>query len=278
MATQTKKIVAARRIVGLTGSLRAGSVNRRLLAAVAHELPADVTLEVWDGLEEVPPFNEDLEGGPVPVAVAELRSLINGADGVLIATPEYNGSVPGQLKNALDWASRPRGAAVLEGMPVATLSASPSRRGGDGAQADLRKVLGVIGAELRGEEIAVPRIHEQFDEDGGLVDQGLRAHLHSTVAALIGPRRNNERAGASADTCEPATNASGTGRLTSSNGKAGAGRRSFDVCGAQTQHIRPGQAGGFGRQSGGVRQDSRRATGLCGERRGRPGSRTPVRA
>ena len=187
MSTQTTKTAAAKRILGLVGSLRAGSVNRRLLDAVAHELPADVTLEVWDGLEEVPPFNEDLEGGPAPAAVAELRSVIKGAGGVLIATPEYNGSIPGQLKNALDWASRPRGAAVLEGKPVATLSASPSRRGGAAAQADLRKVLGVIGAEIRGEEIAVPHIHEQFDQDGGLVDQELRAQLRSTLAALIGP-------------------------------------------------------------------------------------------
>jgi chromate reductase, NAD(P)H dehydrogenase (quinone) len=121
------------------------------------------------------------------VAVADLRSVIEGADAVLIATPEYNGSIPGQLKNALDWASRPRGAAALEEKPVATLSASPSRRGGAGAQADLRKVLGVIGAEIRGEEIAVPHIHEQFDEHGGLVDQELCARMHSTLAALIGP-------------------------------------------------------------------------------------------
>jgi chromate reductase, NAD(P)H dehydrogenase (quinone) len=187
MSTQTTQTVAARRIVGLAGSLRAGSVNRRLLAAVAYQLPADVTLEVWDGLEGVPPFNEDLEGGPAPVAVAELRSVIKDADGVLIATPEYNGSIPGQLKNALDWASRPRGAAVLQGKPVATLSASPSRRGGAGAQADLRRVLGVIGAEIRGEEIAVPHIHEQFDHNGGLSDPELRARVHSTLAALIGP-------------------------------------------------------------------------------------------
>jgi chromate reductase len=187
MSTQTTETVAVKRIVGLAGSLRAGSANRRLLAAVAYELPADVTLEVWDGLEEVPPFNEDLEGGPAPVAVADLRSVIEGADAVLIATPEYNGSIPGQLKNALDWASRPRGIAVLEGKPVAALSASPSRRGGAGAQADLRKVLGVIGAEIRGEEIAVPHINDQFDQNGGLVDQELRARLHSTLAALIGP-------------------------------------------------------------------------------------------
>jgi chromate reductase, NAD(P)H dehydrogenase (quinone) len=151
---------AAKRIVGLAGSLRAASFNRQLLAAVAFELPPGVTLEVWDGLQDVPPFNEDIEGGPAPVAVTELRSVIGDADGVLIATPEYNGSIPGQLKNALDWASRPRGDAVLKGKPVATLSASPSRRGGAGAQADLRKVLGVIGAEIRGDEIAVPRIHE----------------------------------------------------------------------------------------------------------------------
>jgi chromate reductase len=120
---------AAKRIVGLAGSLRAASFNRQLLAAVAFELPPGVTLEVWDGLQDVPPFNEDIEGGPAPVAVTELRSVIGDADGVLIATPEYNGSIPGQLKNALDWASRPRGDAVLEGKPVATLSASPSRRG-----------------------------------------------------------------------------------------------------------------------------------------------------
>jgi chromate reductase, NAD(P)H dehydrogenase (quinone) len=186
MSTVATDTAAAKRIVGLAGSLCTGSFNRQLLAAVASELPASVTLEVWDGLEGVPPFNEDLEGGPVPLAVTELRRVIKDADGVLIATPEYNGSIPGQLKNVLDWASRPRGAAVLEGKPVATLSASPSRRGGLGAQADLRKVLSVIGAEIRGEEIAVPHIHERFDDHGGLVDRELRGHLHSTVTALTG--------------------------------------------------------------------------------------------
>jgi chromate reductase len=186
MSTKATDTAAAKRIVGLAGSLRTGSFNRQLLTAVASELPTYVTLEVWDGLEGVPPFNEDLEGGPTPVAVAELRGVIKDADGVLISTPEYNGSIPGQLKNALDWASRPRGAAVLEGKPVATLSASPSRRGGVGAQEDLRKVLGVIGAEIRGEEIVVPHIHEQFDERGGLVDHELRSRLNSTMGALTG--------------------------------------------------------------------------------------------
>jgi chromate reductase, NAD(P)H dehydrogenase (quinone) len=186
MSTKATDTAAAKRIVGLAGSLRTGSFNRQLLTAVASELTTYVTLEVWDGLEGVPPFNEDLEGGPTPVAVAELRGVIKDADGVLISTPEYNGSIPGQLKNALDWASRPRGAAVLEGKPVATLSASPSRRGGVGAQEDLRKVLGVIGAEIRGEEIVVSHIHEQFDERGGLVDHELRSRLNSTMGALTG--------------------------------------------------------------------------------------------
>ena len=175
------------RIVGLAGSLRRGSFNRQLLEAAAHELSADVEFDIWDGLEHVPPFNEDLEGAPEPLAVAELRRVIREADGVLIATPEYNGSIPGQLKNALDWASRPRSLAVLEGKPVVTLSASPTQYGAARAHADLRKVLGVIGAEVRGDEVAVARIHEQFDEDGGLVDDELRHRLHSTLTLFSEP-------------------------------------------------------------------------------------------
>jgi chromate reductase len=176
-----------RKIVGIAGSLRSGSFNRSLLDAAASELPADVLFEVWDGLERVPPFNEDVEGGPEPLAVAALRRIIEEADGLLIATPEYNGTIPGQLKNAIDWASRPRGEAALEGKPVATLSASPTPYGAAWAQADLRGVLTIIGAELRGEEIAVPRIHEQFDIDGRLVDDELRNRLRALLLALAEP-------------------------------------------------------------------------------------------
>lgn len=119
-------------LLGIAGSLRRGSLNRRLLVAARHELPPGISLRTWDGLAAVPPFDEDAEDGPEPVAVAELRAVIAAADGVLIATPEYNGSLPGQLKNALDWASRPYGAAALSGRPVGVVGAGPgTRRGRD---------------------------------------------------------------------------------------------------------------------------------------------------
>ncbi len=103
------------RIAGIAGSLRRESFNRRLLHAAAHQMPPGAQLTLWDGLGAVPPFSEDLEAAPAPVGVTELRHLITGADAVLFATPEYNGSVPGQLKNAIDWASRPpRGGCLRE--------------------------------------------------------------------------------------------------------------------------------------------------------------------
>ena len=171
-------------IAGIPGSLRRESFNRRLLEAAAHELAAGVELEIWDGLAGVPPFNQDAETGPVPLAVAELRTLIAHADAVLIATPEYNGSMPGQLKNALDWASRPPGNAVLEGKPVATVSASPTPYGAAWAQESLRRVLNVIGADLAGGELAVPHAFRQFDQDGRLADAELRGRLAELVAEL----------------------------------------------------------------------------------------------
>jgi chromate reductase len=171
-------------IAAIGGSLRAGSYSRALLRAAARELPPDVRLTIWDGLERVPPFNEDLEAGPAPKGVAELRRQIAGADGVLIATPEYNGSIPGQLKNALDWASRPRGAAVLEGKPAAALSASPSPRGAARALADLRKVLTVIGADLIETELAVPQVHTQVTPGGRVADPVLRDRIRQLITGL----------------------------------------------------------------------------------------------
>jgi len=125
-------------IAAIAGSLRAGSHTRALLRAAASDLPPGIRLTIWDGLAHVPPFSEDAEAGPAPAGVAALRALIAGAGAVLIVTPEYNGSIPGQLKNALDWASRPRGGAVLAGKPAAAISASPSpprRRLGPGGPA-----------------------------------------------------------------------------------------------------------------------------------------------
>jgi chromate reductase len=132
------------RITGIAGSLRRESFNRKLLHAAAHEMPHGAELTVWDGLGAVPPFSEDLEAAPAPAGVTDLRQVIAEADGLLFATPEYNGSVPGQLKNAIDWASRPR-RGVLQGKPAAVISASPAPYGAAWAQADLRKILKIAG-------------------------------------------------------------------------------------------------------------------------------------
>jgi chromate reductase len=171
------------RILGIAGSLRQDSYNAALLRAAADELPGDVELVVWDGLRAVPPYDEDLEGR-VPAAVAELKAAIAGADAVLFATPEYNASIPGQLKNALDWVSRPRAATPLQSKPVAVIGASPGMFGAVWAQADLRKVLQTIGAQVLDEELPIPLVGDLF-EDGRLVDDATRFSLRAHVAALV---------------------------------------------------------------------------------------------
>ena len=142
-------------VLGLCGSLRRGSYNRRLLTAAATELPRSVTLEVFEYLADIPPFNEDDEEGATPEAVKALRDAITAADAVLIAAPEYNASVPGQLKNALDWASRPFPDNALRGKPVAVVGASTGLFGAIWAQAELRKVLKTIGSHVLEGELPV---------------------------------------------------------------------------------------------------------------------------
>jgi len=156
-----------------------------LLRAAGQVLPPGAELEIWDHLDRVPPFNEYWEADPAPLAVAGLRELIAGADALLIATPEYNRSIPGQLKNALDWASRPRGSAVLHGKPAAVISASPRADGAAEASADLRKVLTEAGASVAGVGLAVPRAFAQFTPEGQLADPQLRAELRAVTADLI---------------------------------------------------------------------------------------------
>lgn len=180
-------------ILGIAGSLRRGSFNRRLLTAAAHELPADgARLTVWDELGRVPPFDEDTEDGPAPAAVAGLRDAITTADALLIATPEYNGSVPGQLKNALDWASRPHGEASLTGKPVVVLGASPGPGGAAGAQDQLARVLAASGASVVGGALPLPYAFRQFGEDDRLLDHEPRAAL----AALLDRLARHVRTGA----------------------------------------------------------------------------------
>jgi chromate reductase, NAD(P)H dehydrogenase (quinone) len=172
-------------IAGIAGSLRRDSYNRLLLNAAARMLPADVEFATADMLDRIPPFNEDWEAEPAPVAVAQLRRLISQSDALLIATPEYNGSIPGQLKNALDWASRPRASAALQDKPAAVISASTGGRGAASAAADLRRVLKIAGATVIETGLALPRAFAQFTDDGQLADPALEHQLHLVIAELI---------------------------------------------------------------------------------------------
>jgi chromate reductase len=172
------------RILGISGSLRRGSHNTSLLRAAAELLPPGVQLDLYDGLRELPPYDPDLDLEPAHPAVAKLRAEVEAADGVLIATPEYNGSIPGLLKNALDWASRPFPDNALRGKPVAVLGASTGLFGAVWAQAEVRKVLGIVGADVIDQELPVGQAAAAFAGDGQLVDEGQRAVLEELVYVL----------------------------------------------------------------------------------------------
>jgi chromate reductase len=172
------------RILGISGSLRRGSHNTNLLRAAAELLPPGVELEVYDGLRDLPPYDADLDVEPVDPAVARLRDEIDAADGILIATPEYNGSIPGLLKNALDWASRPFPDNALRGKPVAVIGASTGLFGAVWAQAEVRKVLGIIGADVIDDELPVGQAEVAFADDGQLVEPEQQAVLTDLVHVL----------------------------------------------------------------------------------------------
>lgn len=171
------------RILGIAGSLRTDSYNRRLLDQAAAMLPAEAGWQEWDGLAGVPPFNEDDETTSA-ASVQDLRAVTAAADGLLLATPEYNGSIPGQLKNVVDWMSRPAGRGVLTDLPVTVIGASPSGYGASWAQAELRKVLDRAGARVVDRELPVTRAHEAFTPDGRLTDPALTQQLHQIVRDL----------------------------------------------------------------------------------------------
>lgn len=172
------------RILGLSGSLRRGSHNTNLLRAAAALLPPGVELDVYDGLRDLPPYDADVDLEPSDPAVTRLREAIAGADGVLIATPEFNGSLPGVLKNALDWSSRPFPDNALRGKPVAVIGASTGLFGAVWAQAETRKVLGVIGADVIDRELPVGQADAAFGDAGELLDDGQRALLVDLVGVL----------------------------------------------------------------------------------------------
>jgi chromate reductase len=175
------------RVLGISGSLRGDSHNTKLLRAAGELLEArpDVEFEIYDGLKAVPPYDEDDDVGAGPPPVAELRRAIAEADAVLFATPEYNSSIPGQLKNAIDWASRPKAATPLLNKPVAVVGASIGMFGAVWAQAELRKVLAATGARVVEGELAVGHAHERFDEQGHLTDSSLEQSLEDVVSLLL---------------------------------------------------------------------------------------------
>ena len=172
------------RILGVAGSLRAGSFNRSLLRAAVELAPNGMTIELFD-LLQVPLYNGDVEAAGDPPGVAALKQAIAAADGVLMATPEYNHGVPGVMKNALDWASRPPRGAVLAGKPVAMMGASPGATGTARAQSQLRQSLVFTDSPaLPQPEILVYRAHEKFDAEGRLTDEKTREFVGRLLGAL----------------------------------------------------------------------------------------------
>lgn len=167
-------------ILGIAGSFRAGSHNMQLLRLAAEELPDGVELVVFDGLAEIPAFDQDLEDLS-PDAVDRLKAAIADADAVLIATPEYNASIPGALKNALDWVSRPLAASPIRTKPVAVIGASTSAFGAVWAQRELKKVLGVMGARVLDVELPVAKADRALADP----DAELRAALAGIVDELV---------------------------------------------------------------------------------------------
>ena len=173
------------RVLGISGSLRRDSYNSGLIRAAAELLPPGAELDVFDGLKAIPPYDADDDREPAPAPVAALREAISEADAVLIATPEYNASIPGVLKNALDWASRPHATNVLRGKPAAVVGASTGMFGAVWAQAEARKVLSTIGARVVDRELPVPEGAERFDADGTLRDAEVEEQLGEILTDLV---------------------------------------------------------------------------------------------
>jgi chromate reductase, NAD(P)H dehydrogenase (quinone) len=174
------------RVLGISGSLRQDSHNTQLLRAAATLLPSGSELVVWEGLKAVPPYDPDDDRGPEsrPDSLRLLADAVDEADVVLFATPEYNHSIPGVLKNALDWLSRPLAESPLRGKPVAVIGASSGLFGAVWAQAELRKVLSAIGARVVDRELPVGLAAEAFTDEGRLADHDLELVLGDVLGEL----------------------------------------------------------------------------------------------
>jgi chromate reductase len=173
------------KILAIAGSLRRDSHNARLLRHAAGRAPEGVEVLIWDGLKAIPPYDADDDTETPPPPVAELRRAVADADGLLFATPEYNSSIPGVLKNAIDWVSRPRDATPFQDKPAAVIGATTGSFGAVWAQAELRKVLASTGARVVDLDLPLAKVHEAFDEHDALLSPGHDARVTEVLAALV---------------------------------------------------------------------------------------------
>jgi chromate reductase len=191
------------RVLGISGSLRRESHNTALLRAAGDLLETEgAQFHLYEGLKQVPPYDEDDDHGNPPAAVAQLRQAVADADAVLFATPEYNSSIPGHLKNSIDWLSRPLATNVLRNKPVAVIGASTGMFGAIWAQAELRKVLAATGARVVENEVPVAQAHTRFHDDGRLNHPDIEQAVRDVLTALLdqtAPPFEAPRAAASAE-------------------------------------------------------------------------------
>jgi len=171
------------KVLALTGSLRSDAFSTRLVNAAADLAPEGVEITRFERLEEIPGFNQDREDEVLEI-VEDLRSQIDAADALLVITPEYNASMPGQLKNAIDWASRPHGESALAGKPAAVLSSSPMPFGAIWANQQVRKAFTITGTPTVEREVAIGKVDEKIDESDRLTDDAARADVAALMAEL----------------------------------------------------------------------------------------------
>jgi chromate reductase len=189
-AIETWRTVARpTKILGIAGSLREESHNKRLLRAASKLLPPSAQLEIFD-LDGIPLYNQDVEALSLPEAVKAFKKMIEEADALLISTPEYNHSYPGVLKNAIDWASRPYGKNSFDRKPTAVMSASPALFGGIAAQDHLKQVLLALNTRLVTQPaVIVSMAHQKFDQDGNLLDPNTQQFVRQLITNLVNMAR-----------------------------------------------------------------------------------------
>jgi len=172
-------------VLVLVGSLRAGSINRKLAEAAAHHAPEGIETTTYDGIVGLPFYNEDIDGDTPPAAAVAFRAAVDAADAVLLVTPEYNGTMPAVLKNALDWGSRPFGASPLSGKPLAVIGSAFGQFGGVWAHDDARKAAGIAGAKvLEDVKVAIPQSVVRFAETHPREDAEVTELVQGALRAL----------------------------------------------------------------------------------------------